>query len=746
MMYFILYIMSVSKHINGISVEADEEILDNTSHIDGNTVTITNITNHKSKKIKLEELLKTVLKNDSKEKFTADKCAYIILDNEESFKKLVSCLMKYCGDDIFKNPSIEHNYKSDSCVKSDVIEKYIPSSKFLNYIKDKDNITLKEIFYFFLTTPDDAPMGNNYYFARILFDFFHFEDIEDVDSEELLPDYNLLKACKPFNALYELIEPRYETRVICYALNYINSIPFFNDPYIRSQFKIETQFKINDIVDRYYDLAIIMKNKGCKCLFEVHEDNSNHMDNPNDLNKKMIAVGNKYVITYFRENDYNSGKRSSALERMRSDLHDNLAALIFNQDVECRRIYLQYCYKDILNDEAKMIIDKLEQTDKSNVKEINRLYNVIQSYKDKLNGDGMEDLLKFFEWKKLSQDDLKDKGDGKVVKLSDVFDLIEIDAKDFMTRTNTINSYGDLMKLNNDNEYMINWKILAKIINKYSGDENRQDQLFSYFLSVEDTYERIRELEKKYEELYKDLDFEYKEYQKKKRLYLPTTENKNLRSKLEIIESQVSIYENTVKNLRDIKNAYDETIESYDELLSLNGIDVKNHITTQFKNAGIKFNELIELYNLIKNKQNMDQYILFNITNTGKPLLPNRPDIKIYWNNNSCKIIKCNDLIALLEILKVQKSIAIDTIKTILGENTDLTTNPDITRLDIMYDNVPLTDNIKKTKKLQKKRIDNIDVLNYDLSKYIVSKKQNIDEEQHENNNSGTEEDSDLDI
>lgn len=648
---------------------------------------------------KLINLTYTIYNNITKQTIV---CTYI--------DKLGKYIKSYYSPiNVFVNGSLHHNFKFEDSVKNEVLRTKITSSKFQKFTEGKEHSTLRELYYFLLTTPDDAPTGKNHGFAHILYHLFNTND-----DTVLLPEYSLIKADAKYSLLYKLIEPRYETSVITYVVNYIKSIPFFNDEYIKTQYHIETQVEFEN---KFYDFGIYMLNNGFKFLLEVHEDSSAHNNNENDLTKKMIAIRNKNIIIYFRENDYNNGKRVEALKQLRNDLYDNISALIIDQNITCRRTFLKYAYKDEIKKEGIYFADLLKNT--SNDTEKTNLINICRNAQYKLSENGMKDLFKIFEWKELSQN----QNDGSVIKLNDVLGLI--DAEQSTINNIMQNSdYKPYMKHIN-NEYMINWKIMAKIVNKYCKDK-LQDQLISYLLSVEGSYELMRNFSTKYNKLKEDLTNQFFKYEMEKRLYLPNKQIKELTYTNVIIESTNELYKYNINKFVDssikFKNMFD---------------DLKHNIklTKPHKKVIADYESILsettKLDDHIRNKfyhQKVDEYT-YNVINNGQPIFGNRSDIKIYWNKDSCKIIKHADFIALCNSLDVQPTVSSQFVKIILGDNIDLTSNPDIGCLDIKYDGVPLVNNIMKIEKLENDKNNEIDFEHLDFSNYEIN---NIKDESEE--------------
>lgn len=91
-------------------------------------------------------------------------------------------------------------------------------------------------------------------------------------------------------------------------ISYLIELKTNDIPFVKKNFPISFQKSVDSTGDarnwKKFDIAF----ENTTHLVEIHEDDPEHVDNPNDRLKQTIAVLNKHSVSYFHENEFNEDK------------------------------------------------------------------------------------------------------------------------------------------------------------------------------------------------------------------------------------------------------------------------------------------------------------------------------------------------------------------------------------------------------------------------------------------------------
>ena len=650
--------------------------------------------------------------------------------------------------DFFSNDSITSNYKADTLFPINFLKQHYKSSGMREFFKDnekkqKSGVTVKELINgLFLIQDTDRKGSHDEIFLSIMKLLGCTFDVNK------LPDYNTIKNKKDLVPYYNWIKPRFETRVLAYFKYRIYNEPLIKFiskkdkdaiPILQSYFRFTNQYKIKRdcTMDqrkyKFYDLGLEIKTGKaveaftCKLLLEVQENNKGHIDNPNDDEKKALAIRNKMQIMYYRQHEYK--KDASSLSRKYGEYFTYLQALLLNADIQCRREYLKFKYtqsykthKEILDNELKDCKDKVR---------IAEIKVALQNIDRKIKSE--DTLLMILNWKEQSQNALENSkitmhGDNPLIKVDnlnndvksnmikqfneDIFllqndnpvcrvialdenflDVTQIREKDLKNDIIPTYTKNNLIKLDKG-IYYVSWQSLVQIIGDYAL-ENIKATLLQYLTNVESVYERIIKLKDFYQSFKDDLtDWKHTfELIERKEDY--SNETKDY---INTIAMQKLIIKQLIREYNSLKEEYKDLVAD-----SVGALEVLNNekVLDKFNNPNKKyipihtFKHRVDQAFDFKHIENIENHVyskkvhkiksnkyVFNNTD-GEVIYTNRPDVNIKFKLNNYKQIPYGIALLINLSFDVPETTFVKYIRECIDDDIELNSNTLINNLEI---------------------------------------------------------------
>jgi len=670
--------MSVSKHINGISVEANEEMAiehinvssnetidDGLYDVDFDVETSTNsklkiyLCNINSKKLprfKIDELKNKILLWKSYDGVFMDafKDSDVSYDTTELY-----------------NLKMDINIILNNSEDNDVRKKLIALKK-----KGFLHITFKHFIMLYLTVNNKNKHGNYSEYMKI-----HRVLLDRPNSLNILKGYIDVTLSSPYKPYYELLEPRTESLITEWIANMISSdshVKHYKDMIVYD-YQTEIDRKLFDmclLIDKNNDCKNIKKylNYNHRIIIEIQEDSVNHTNNPNDSLKNIIARNNNCVIFYFSKKDYEKHKTNYLNDFWNTLKFTLLGALL--QDINNVPKYLQICHKDFLKSER----DSANELLKNSSYNSDDLRNEIDYYKLQLSNNSEKVLLEFFEYKKKAVDSAKTvKLNEKLNEETKLIKNIPLDNILYKFRLNMeTDEFNKLKKklvkeypsqfIEKNKQLFINWRFMYMIISLYA-EEQIKKNLISYLISVDAIFPMIHNIIQSYllnqikemkirnnlDKLH--LETKYQEIIDEKNTYIDALEVK-VKGRDRVIDELVSATEiyieicETYKESWDKyrKNIKDKTIDGIKykitnpllnplgKKITTSDIKVKKELDEKLKNAN----------NEIKIADNKDlpakDYELICDMIDGEQILENIPNFPIVYSSNELQQIKYEGL------------------------------------------------------------------------------------------------------
>ena len=636
--------------------------------------------------------------------------------------------------DLFSNDTTKSNYKEETSFSVPILKKHYKSSNMLKlFEKYKLTITVKQLIEHLISVQDlDRKGKHDEIFLSVMKLLGCTFDINK------LPDYHNIKMISALKPYYNYIKPRFETKVLAYfkyriynepLIKFVssrekNAIPILQTFFrFNNQYKIKRDCSIDQRKYKFYDLGLEIKVSNttddyeCKLLLEVQENSKGHIDNPNDDEKKILAIRKNMEIVYYRQHEYS--KDSSSLARKYEEYFTYLQALLLNADIQCRREYLKFQYtesykthKEILDDELKICKDK------NRITEINvALQNINRKIKSE------DTLLTILNWKEQSQkavdsENIKMHGDSVLKKVdnfnndikskiirklndkifllqndnpasrvialdAEFLDIARISEKKSKDKIIPIYTKNNLIKFD-DGKYYVSWQSLVQIIGDYA-DGDIKATLLQYLTNVESVYERIIEL-KDFYQLFKDDLLAWKhEYE--------LTEHK------EDYSNEIRDYTNTIALTKTLNNFViseykDFTIECINFLKFLNSKKVLdkfddindkyaavNAFKLRLEHASTFEENIANHFSKKTHKIKSNKYV-FNATDD-EIIYTNRPDVKIKYKSTNYTPIDYTTALGINILLGVSKLTFDKYIKECIDDEIELNEGTPINNLEI---------------------------------------------------------------
>lgn len=579
MMYFILYIMSVSKQvelprkINDVILDNEEDSYEEDSYDESDNEE--KVSNIDSSQITLN------INGNLKTKLKIPKTNYILEPEQSNKIYRLYILNNKSGKPLFVDKITNENGIFEKKMYVEVFKTLWTDKSIITMLDNYEkHITFKESIYCLLMVKDGHTQ--NKYHEYMPYHNILFELEADKDLNQFINYYNMTTnpMYKPFyngptnlseKSQKAFIHARDENRFDYWLHCALKSHELFGPFYHLVSF--EYQYNIDG---KLLDVCI---NK--KISIEFHEIGKAHLDNETDTYKKQLVIKNNMLPLTFRMDDYEGDNHILELKSFLDELVNYLFGTIFlispdenNEDVidNIKQLREQFSINRFI-----ILMKKDIKSLKKNLKELNKNEHVRIQLKDEIkaleartSADELEKFKLIFKWKHESQ---TNKITDKVINLDEV--IKELQNNNLNLKQELIKKYSNKIKLDN-NIHMINWDFMSDIINDHSRG-TIQKNLFAYLKTVQSSYEMITD---KYITPYlckiNSVNYDYHNmmkivYETSKEREIDMLKKNNKISKLTIIELKKKIKEvitageNMKKNFKNKKILETKPIQNFYE-------------------------------------------------------------------------------------------------------------------------------------------------------------------------------------
>jgi hypothetical protein len=369
---------------------------------------------------------------------------------------------------------------------------------------------------------------------------------------------------------------------------------------------------LNDVEHRYYDIVF----DKLDIIIEIQENNSQHMDNHNDILKEaLVKIKNKRIL-YFKVKDYQDFNYSY-LNKFWSMLKETIIESLLANYENVRPIYCDYVF----------------------VEEIKELYKKTKMYVYEciLANPDNSFLLKLFDWR---EDALKNNNIYNIPLDSIISKLVSCDQDEIIEILDNKFVYNK----DEDGDIYIDWKTLFRLlmIDLNEIDVDYKEQILLYLNSVEDIYQKIcNKITKHYKECMKTTDEMYKMYE----THIITKLTDKYENDLQKYKSKVKIYEEQIKLMA---NKLIQGRKYEEKLLPLLMTEKKTEVVCA--NIYENLRELNKLYECMTLKNHT--FITFrNINN--KPIIKELDNFPIIYSDKIENTVDYETFIAVCKLYNI---------------------------------------------------------------------------------------------
>jgi hypothetical protein len=399
--------------------------------------------------------------------------------------------------------------------------------------------------------------------------------------------------------------------MICWWILYKLKSDEFISKYNKISYPV-FQKVISDIEHRYYDVVF----DKLDIIIEIQENNSQHLDNQNDILKEaLVKIKNKRIL-YFKVKEYQEFNYSY-LNKFWNMLRETIIESLLANYENVRPVYCDYIF----------------------VQEIKELYKKTEAYTYEclLNNPDKSLLKQLFEWR---EDALKNNNTFNI-PLDRIFRRFHIINKDELKEIVTSKF---IYITDEDGEIYIDWISLARLVIVYIETNfiEDKDQIGIYLTNVENIYQKICDkITKHYKECMKTTDEMYDMYEK----HIITKLTDKYENDLERYKSKVKIYEEQIKIMT---NKFMQGKKYEDKLLPLLMTEKKTEAVCV--NIYDNLRELNKLYECMTLKNHA--FITFqNITD--KPIIKELDNFPIVYSDNTDNTIDYETFVAVCKLYNI---------------------------------------------------------------------------------------------
>lgn len=407
--------------------------------------------------------------------------------------------LKLC-DNVYIREYTEHNNVFQPSFRCDLLKQYMPESSFHKFVGDKDKITVDEFIDHIINPPANYTKSRFHVYIPFHIIFFNLKND---------PKYQIVYKCDEqiYKAILEKIRPRAENIFADWIFRMVANCKYLND--LNPYDFIKTQVNYEGKKGKYYDFQFFDN-----ILLEYQEKTDSHTDNPDDLDKKMIAIRNNNVAIYIKQKDVQHNERLKLTEFWQDELLSLLIAKrSFNNDAYVLT-YLENRFFELKKQERDDAEKKLTLTDKTNVKLYKSLNNKTKMLEAALEPNMSGQLKTIFQWKKNSV--LSTGTTDKVIKLNDVLRTIRMveSNPDYGEQYDKLlDLYCESFETDANENYMINWETLLQIVGRFCNEnDGSRDTLMSFLSTVDRSYLNLMKMREKYHNLKDEQTEELKKF------------------------------------------------------------------------------------------------------------------------------------------------------------------------------------------------------------------------------------------